>query len=517
MDSGVTFQDVYWLKPLAVFDEPRTLLLNVKEEGSDRAVRIRSGADLHCQGRLLKQVARMEERIEVEEIRKRCETKESKAGLYGLFSENGLVYGPSFQVIETLHCSADEAIAEVDVRNHWRIAAGILDGALQTAVCLSVRNGTASESQYVPYYAESFTVAGSLEAVRYYYVKQRQVQQSGSIQFDLYLCDGEGRVLASVKNFTKRALVRNEEARNEETRKEAASEQGLLYYTSKWREEACGPEAEAKGLLLLNGSESLADWMHGELGEEVPFRRLTIAEQDPDRYLEALQEIKASGFAVRQILVPAALPGVEDLQGLLVLAGALIKSRFKEPIKILYAGESMSSEALPALYAAGGLARTLKYEYPRLHLEVAAFTDHFENCGRALLEELFASAPAPLHEVRYVGGTRQLREMVTVAGGLQKQAYALRQGGVYLIAGGTGGLGQIFPTIWPRNIRRRSCCSGEESRMRESWHSLTGWLVWAAPACTFGRASAMPNKCVRRWSKRVRPMAASTAFCREAG
>ncbi|SCW49801.1 Acyl transferase domain-containing protein [Paenibacillus tianmuensis] len=442
--AGVTFQDVYWLKPLAVLDEPRTLLLNVKEEGSDRAVRIRSGVDLHCQGRLLKQVARTEERIEVEEIRKRCETKESKAELYGLFSENGLVYGPSFQVIETLHYSADEAIAEVDVRNHGRIAAGILDGALQTAVCLSVRNGTASESQYVPYYAESFTVAGSLEAVRYYYVKQRQVQQSGSIQFDLYLCDGEGRVLASVKNFTKRALVRKEEARNEETRKEAPSKQGLLYYTSKWREEACGPEAEAKGLLLLNGSESLADWMRGELGEEVPFRRLTIAEQDPDRYLEALQEVKASGFAVRQILVPAVRPGVEDLRGLLVLAGALIKSRFKEPIKILYAGESMSSEALPALYAAGGLARTLKYEYPRLHLEVAAFTDRFENCGRALLEELFASAPAPLHEVRYVGGTRQLREMVTVAGGLQKQAYALRQGGVYLIAGGTGGLGQIF-------------------------------------------------------------------------
>ncbi|MFS0873158.1 SDR family NAD(P)-dependent oxidoreductase [Paenibacillus xylanilyticus] len=442
--AGVTFQDVYWLKPLAILDEPRTLILNVKEEGSDRAVHIRSGADLHCQGRLLKQVARTEERIEVEEIRKRCETKESKADLYALFSKNGLVYGPSFQVIETLHCSADEAIAEVDVRNHGRIAAGILDGALQTAVCLSVRNCSASESQYVPYYAESFTVAGSLEAVRYYYVKQRQVQQSSSIHFDLYLCDGEGRVLASVKNFTKRTLVKKEEARNENTRKEESGKQGLLYYTSKWREETCGPEAEAKGVLLLNGSESLADWLRGELGEHVPFRCLTIAEQDPDRYLEALQEVKASGFAVRQILVPSVRLGVEDLQGLLVLAGALIKSRFKEPIKILYAGESMSSEALPALYAAGGLARTLKYEYPRLHLEVAAFTDCFENCGTALLEELFASVPAPLHEVRYVGGTRQVREMVTVTGGLQMQDYTFRQGGVYLIAGGTGGLGQIF-------------------------------------------------------------------------
>ncbi|WP_338551795.1 SDR family NAD(P)-dependent oxidoreductase [Paenibacillus sp. KS-LC4] len=441
---GVTFQDVYWMKPLAVLNESRTLLLNVKEEGGDRTVRIRSGADLHCQGRLLKQVKRAEERIEVEEIRMRCETRASKAELYGLFSENGLVYGPSFQVIETLHCSADEAIAEVDVGNQVRISVGILDGALQTAVCLSVRNGTASESQYVPYYAESFTVAGSLEAVRYYYVKRHQVQQSGSLQFDLYLCDGEGRVLASVKRFTKRALARKEEARNEETRKETLSKRGLLYYTSKWREEAGGSEAEEKGLLLLNGSESLGDWIRGELGEEVPFRRLTIAEQNPDRYLEALQEVKASGFVVRQIFVPAAHPGVEDLRGLLVLAGALIKSRFKEPIKILYAGDSMSPEALSALYAGGGLARTLKYEYPRLQLEVASFTDQFESCGRLLLEELFASAPAPLHEVRYVGRTRQQREMVTVAGGLQKQAYALRQGGVYLIAGGTGGLGQIF-------------------------------------------------------------------------
>ncbi|PEP92268.1 hypothetical protein CN582_25460 [Bacillus wiedmannii] len=434
-----TFKDIYWLKPLTMVEAlSREIKIIVRKEGDEQKFQISSSAGVHCQGYVeSKQTLISEEQIDIEAILNRCDKRKNKASLYNLFSNNGLDYGPSFQVIDTLHFSNEEAIAKVDTNNHARIHEGILDGALQAAVGLSVQNNTANHTQFVPYSAESFSFSGDLESVRYYYIKQYPNNRGKVIKFDLYYCDDEGNVLATVKHFTKRTLLKPE----------VKSPPEILYYSSQWRKLASGKDvATVKSLLLINGTPLLEKYIQDNIDVNVQFKNVSIEHKNADDYLKALESIKESGVTFRQILVQSENPGIEDLRNLLLLIQALIKNKFKESIKILYVSGNSQPDVHPALYAVGGLARTLKYEYPRIQLEVVSFDKGIEDYGTALTDELFTSTPSPLHEVQYRVGQRFIREMVTIneKPKQQDEDVLLRKGGVYLIAGGTGGLGRVF-------------------------------------------------------------------------
>ncbi|MDK8180307.1 SDR family NAD(P)-dependent oxidoreductase [Paenibacillus sp. UMB4589-SE434] len=436
-----TFADIYWLKPLVLEKESRNVELTVEARGNGEFVQFHTGNDQNCQGMMLAGNADMtDKRIDLQAIRERCVTELVQDELYDLFFEHGLGYGDSFRVIGKLRYSRGEALAEIVTSSSERIRAGLLDGALQAAVGLSVSNQTASQAQYVPYFAETFQFYSTLETVRFYYVKQHEGNKKGSLRFDLYYCDEQGHVLGIVKNFTKRPLT------SIQTQKilEIPTVQPMLFYTSDWRQEVCAPEVEVKGLLLVNGSEQLEEQMLTELADKVPFLHLKIKPHDHEACLEAFLALKESGFPLRQMIVPAESPGAEDLKMLLLLAQVVIKSKFKQAIKMVYASELVREKQLPALLSAGGFARTLKYEYPRLRLEIVTFDQSFNSCGHALLEELFTSSEAPLHEVKYESGLRHARIMSAIQGDSMPEKTLLKRGGVYLIAGGAGGLGRIF-------------------------------------------------------------------------
>ncbi|MUL33891.1 SDR family NAD(P)-dependent oxidoreductase [Priestia megaterium] len=432
-----TFKDIYWLKPLTLVEElSKEIKITLRKEQDEQKFQISSSTGIHCQGYLeSNQTSISEKQIDIKAILNRCNKRENKTSLYNHFSHNGLDYGTSFQVIDTLHLSNEEAIALIDKNNHARSYEGMLDGALQAAVGLSVQNKTAKHTQFVPYSAESFTFSGDLEKVRYYYIKQYLNNQRKVLKFDLYYCDQEGNVLASVKGFTKRMLLKLEVEGPPE----------ILYYTSLWKKLEIRRGIETvKSLFLINGTSVLEKYIQDNIDANVQFENVSIEHKNTDDYLKVFKSIKESGVACQQILVQSENPGIEDLRNLLLLIQALIKNRFRNPIKILYVSENSQPDVDPALYAVGGLARTLKYEYPSIQLEVVSFDKSIKDYGPALLDELFTSVLSPLHEVQYRGEQRFIREMVEINEKPKSQDILLRKGGVYLIAGGTGGLGQVF-------------------------------------------------------------------------
>ncbi|SYX83878.1 SDR family NAD(P)-dependent oxidoreductase [Paenibacillus alvei] len=460
-----SFADIHWLKPLTVSEEPRSIELAVERNEHGQFVRISSGTELHCQGLLLSHPSGVKERqIDLQAIRERCKSEIAQNELYALFFEHGLGYGASFRVIQKLRYSSEEALAEIIPANSEHIRAGLLDGALQAAVCLSVSNRTASQAQYVPYYAETFEFCDAIDSIRYYYVKQLNDPMQNTLRFNLYYCDEHGFVLGKVNNFTKRSFSSPTIQKLQE-----ATEKPILYYSSKWQQEQCGSQAEAKGLLLINGSEQLERQFTEGLSDRIPYRHLTINLHDPKRCLEAMLALKADGFPLRQIFIPASCPGTEDLKALLILSQAVISAKFKQPIKMLYAGEHAPEDQAPALLSAGGFARTLHYEYPRLRLEIVRFDRGFHGYGNELLQELFASSEAPLHEIKYEAGIRNVRTMSAIQVGSSSMMgkMLLKHGGVYLIAGGAGGLGRIFSCYLAQHLQASVVLLGRKPKSEQ--------------------------------------------------
>ncbi|WP_437581603.1 SDR family NAD(P)-dependent oxidoreductase [Sorangium sp. So ce887] len=434
-----SFSNLYWLTPTRFDETSRNLTI----ERAGRIFTIKTGAEVHCQGSIEAQPALPpSEALDLQAIFARCSSSSGKDELYRLFARNGLEYGPSFQVLDTLRWNEQEAVGTVDTENASRCAAGILDGGLQSAVGLSVSNETAGGAQFVPYFAERFHQSSRLADVRHYYVKQQQTAAKGVIAFDVFYCDGSGQVLAVLRKLTKRALE--------------TSRGAIHYYTAGWREDPGAAGAPAvSGALLINGEV--------ELDAGTPRRALQLGKAPgPEEIASALAQVRSSQFDFSHVIVRAVDPGRGDLQTLLLLAQSLIKARLKHAIKLLYVGPDSGAAELPYLFAAGGLARTLKYEYPRIDLEVIGF-DKGVDWGQALRNELRLRV-APLHEVLYRGGRRFSRAITSVDVTGPEQDLPLRRGGAYLITGGAGGLGQIFAELLAGTWQARLALLGRRAR-----------------------------------------------------
>ncbi|PCK07194.1 MAG: hypothetical protein COA42_15635, partial [Alteromonadaceae bacterium] len=432
--------DTYWLTPLLSKGQSQTLTIKGRSN-----LEISSASGSHCRACVPEQPTPPAKlTLDIAGLKQACINSLTQSELYPLFLAHGLDYGPEFQVIQTLSWTEHEALAEIDTSAGFEV--GILDGVFQTAAALSIKSERANVQQYVPYFLGDVRGEGSLSAIKYVYVKQAPKSDNNAAicQFDMQACDANGQVIVHFKDFSKRAL------------KPSDSLENMLYYRSQWRQQPGLKAADSAihGLLTVNTDEATEQ----RLSDLNPLLRLTLNDTDPQsaaQCKDALGSFKASikasndkalsdnkKTALSHVIVQALKPGPSDLSVLLLLIQSLIKAKIKQPIKILYLAEASSEEVWPSIYAAGGLARTLKFENANIHLEVIGL----DTLAGADLNDEILSQPAPLHEVQYRDGQRWIREMQPLRFNNEAQdlAIPIKHGGTYVLAGGAGGLGRIF-------------------------------------------------------------------------
>ena len=114
----------------------------------------------------------------------------------------------------------------------------------------------------------------------------------------------------------------------------------------------------------------------------------------------------------------------------------------------------------PAYPAVAGYARTLRQERPNLHLKVLE-TEQSETT--ALIAELLDSSRD--QEIRHRDGRREVKRLEIFAPELTAAA-PFRERGVYVIAGGLGGLGRIFARYLAKRCRARLVLLGRSELER---------------------------------------------------
>ncbi|MGC0154346.1 SDR family NAD(P)-dependent oxidoreductase [Chromobacterium vaccinii] len=167
------------------------------------------------------------------------------------------------------------------------------------------------------------------------------------------------------------------------------------------------------------------------------------------------------------------------LDALMPLAQALLSHQAACPVLFAHGPEDAAE---PAYRAVGGFAKSLVLEHPALTLRVVAFdapaVDE-DGLAECLWREWLHGSDA---EVRYAGGVRRARRMAPVLPG--SGGAALRDGGVYIITGGGGGLGAIFAEHLARRYRARLVLSGRSApqdgpgRLLERLKTLGGDAIY---------------------------------------
>jgi hypothetical protein len=170
------------------------------------------------QGRLRRGAPEPAERLDLEELRDRCDGPVLDADTcYARLAEGGMVYGPALRAIERLHTGSRQAVARLRLPAHLAGAAGesgaesgfvlhpsLLDAALQTAAGLFADDGGAPGGA-LPFALRELQVWGATPSTGWAVVRFAPDDRPGTVRhLDIDLCDDHGDVRVRLRGYSVR-------------------------------------------------------------------------------------------------------------------------------------------------------------------------------------------------------------------------------------------------------------------------------------------------------------------------
>ena len=420
--TGVRLRDVTWLRPLQV-TAPCALDVTL-EPVDDRArqafrVSVDNNGEpvVHAQGTV--QVdpslgASPGAALDIDVLRASCPHERDGAECYALFERMGMGYGPAFQATETLHFGADLAVARLRLpraaASSLTVNPGMLDAALQATLGLLLgERGDAPAGTALPFAVREVQVLSATTDEGWAIVRPAEDDRRDAAvrRLDIDLCDPRGNVCVRLLGFSTRV------SRSEPAEADAAPPTRALLVEAGWRD-STPPEPRDDNMIRQVVMCELPGANASALAETLGGRcEAWQAEGDiGPRY---------TGYAERLV--------------------ALLRDKAREAAEPPRLIQLVTPASAPWLGGLSGILRTAHLEYPELRtqwieidkgLPTDELAERLRRDGAELAEEA----------VRYRRGGRQVSRWREVPSPSPRLPW--RDGGVYLLTGGAGGLGALF-------------------------------------------------------------------------
>jgi len=508
-------EDVVWLKPLV--PDAHGALVSVQldlDAGDGSGMLVRIGSDgapqPYASARLrFAPPLAAPAPVDVGGLRRRCAEPVDVAALHARLGRSGLVYGPSLQTIVGLGRGAGEALAELELQpgespavvfsQPWTLHPALLDGALRAigGLASDAQRAGASGAPVLPLGIGLVQVFARLPARCLAHVRAATAAPedlaNGVLSFDMDLLDAGGEVLAALRAVRLQAGLG------------ALDPDATVVAHKAWRDAGAIVAPPAPGgarapILLFDTDAQRVAAFEAACGGPVV---LVTPGEHYARHSAASYTVKAGRFDDYRRLVAALWPGAGGPQCIVFLWGAdgaqaapgtpaapdllalqmehsvyavtalvqaLTRHGRVDGLRLLYA----HGAGVPAHAAVAALARTLRLEFPRLRSAALELADDADPVASANAELGLMDAP----QVRHAGGRRWIAFMQAGSGvqGTPPQ----RHGGVYLIAGGAGGIGQVIAGHLARRWGARVTLVGRSALQPEALADLAA-LAAATP------------------------------------
>jgi len=517
--------NVIWVSPIAVRADS-IVDAWVELKPANDSVRFEVFSDdkngkkiLHSQGRLTysteRELAAPADYIDLAGIKARCEKVLDGRDAYPLFKSFGLNLGPSFQSLQEVYRGATETLgllklpaSRLDDLQTMLLHPSLVDGALQAGVAAQL--GTATGEMLVPFSIGEVEVVYPLVSTCWTYVTEMtegRVENSRVSRKNVVIMDEDGKVLVRIKEATGVPIT--------EVNKEPAvgkDDAGFakLYYEQQWDAAplpaaASSPDVErTDAILLFDTDNALRDLYRLQLGESARARRVVLVRPaagyheidpetfeidpaDPQHFARLLDALAERNCKFREICFAwsmrtdisaqngAALQNTLEsgVYAVLNLCQALVKTKVDGKLQLVYVYATGTGEIQLQNEAMSGFFRAVHLEFPKLScksLEVRQDAWALDPVLAAISAE-YRDDAADSVAVRYLDGERQIRKLKSfdLARSVADSATTdtLREGGVYLITGGAGGLGLIFARHLASTYKARLLLTGRSKLSEE--------------------------------------------------
>ncbi|SFE51876.1 probable biosynthetic protein, Pnap_2097 family [Chitinophaga sp. CF118] len=429
-------KDVTWLSPIRVNEIPEKVSICLYSSGEEvgyEVYRENGGQEqVSSQGKLSTKMQQAPERQNPEAIRQRLfHTKEHET-CYSLFKAMGLDYGKSFRGIEKLYYSEEEALSRISLPNEdgYILNPGILDSALQTCIGLGFAKGDQVLS--LPFSVREVNIYQDLPKTIWCYARKSKNNKANGkvVSYDIDLLNNNGEVLLSFRDFVMLPL-------------DSLSKKTFAHlYSNSWQlsEQVTSSheETNATQLVLLAGAPSgLADKLTETLQVEV---RAINQETTEACFMNLLETVKE-------------------------------KLKTKEPANIMVVCQS--ADYIDYGFVSG-LLKTATRENPKITGKIIVVESLSVRDLEELTKILESEQRTMETEVRYSGGNREVKTLQSVSGIINM---SIKEGGVYLITGGAGGLGRIFAEHISKTKNTKLILTGR-SELKESILEIPGAIYY---------------------------------------
>ncbi|MFF4739679.1 SDR family NAD(P)-dependent oxidoreductase [Streptomyces sp. NPDC001262] len=413
--APLRLRDVAWLRPLVADGTPVDVHVGLVPGDDGRiAFEVYSGlsaydpaAVVHSQGAAELCAPEEPVTLDLDALRAACPASRAAEDVYAAFRAQGLEYGPAMRGMSEVHLGSGELLArivrpaEAGADEGVVLPPSVLDAAFQASLVLMAETADApARGPVLPFALEQADVHGPCPSETWAWVRRRE--GSGVLDtFDIDLCDADGVVAVRLRGLVQRVVA-------EKTGR-------VVTATSGWADAPVEQGAAA----------TLHGFVAGKAAEPAGGITLTrLPDVTPDRLADGVDAVLGAVFArVKELL--ASRPGTA--QRCVVLVDDRVPRHVHAPLT--------------------GLFRTVALENPLVSGRVVRVPQLGTATPRQLADVLRAEAAdtAPDAEIRYAAdGTRQAWRPADITLGDGPEVPPLKEGGVYWLTGGLGGLGRHF-------------------------------------------------------------------------
>lgn len=212
--NGKCIKNICFLKAINSTQQDGYLDLLFKEENGNTAVQIATLTNgertIHAIGELSEEKETGYSPFSIPSLKNKLENYMSSNKCYDTFLKMGLVYKESYRLIVELYYNQSEALSKLVMpskcRKEYALNPYILDAAFQTVMpLLHIKEET--KNTYIPFSIKEIVISDDLDKAEYIYAYIADGLENYDLQkYHIEILDKEGRVLASIKEFTRKRI-----------------------------------------------------------------------------------------------------------------------------------------------------------------------------------------------------------------------------------------------------------------------------------------------------------------------
>ena len=389
----------------------------------------------------------------------------------------GIEYGSSHHCIKGVYIGRSQVLVKLfplpsvlETQDQFVLHPSLMDSALQASIALNkiINHKSKVKNPYFLSKLDSLTITERCEPSMWAWIRYSAGYglDDKDLKLDINLYDDRGRICLGMTGISFRVLEREIQS--------TGIHKTLTCYPI-WREKAISKEIKAptysQHLVMLCDTDAL-DLGQSDLAENIHGSTLIRLQADGDDMAKRYRDISVQAF--------------ETIKGILDLKP---KGKILFQILTSHLGDEQLFRGL------SGLLKTAQLENPKIvgQLIEIDFGETKENVLRAIGENDRCSGDT---HIRYWQGQRQVLSWEEVPALRDDIPLPWKEGGVYLITGGVGGLGLIFAKEIAKNTKNATLILVGRSASNPDKHSKLKELLSLGARPVYRRADISEKKAV---------------------